>query len=127
MIFKCLGVAVIAVLISAVLRNVLPSILPFVGWAAGILILLLCIEENRSSINYYYELCTGSGYGDYFEVMLKGLGVAFLSNIGCDLCRDCGEAQLASKVEFAAKTEILVIALPLVKSLIELSEKILVT
>ncbi len=125
MIFKCLGIALLGICISRVIKNLLPSLSPFVICGCGIIIIGICLAESEGSIGYYYSICTESGYSDYFSVMLKGLGVSFIANIGTELCRDCGEGQLAGYLEFGAKTEILVLAFPLVKSLIEMSETII--
>ena len=127
MIIKCVGIAMLSLCICAVLRTAMPSLIPFVGGASGLVMVIICLDQSKGSIGYYYDLCVNSGYGDYYKVMLKGLGVAYIANIGCDLCKDCGEVQLASRIEFSAKIEILVISLPLVKNLIELSESIMIS
>lgn len=126
MIIKVIGVAIITLAACVVLKNTANSILPLIVFFAGTLILLLCFDEIGDILRFCYEICSNENYGDYFKVMLKGLGVAYVGEIGADLCRDCGEAQLGSKIEFAAKAEILVIAFPLIKKLIELSESILI-
>lgn len=125
MIIKCIGTVALSLCLVSVLKNVFPSIVPFVITASGVVVLAICFTESREGISYYYRLCTSCGYGDYYKIMLKGVGVAFLSGIACDLCRDCNEAQLANKIEFAAKLEIMIIALPLIEKLIGFSESIL--
>ena len=42
-----------------------------------------------------------------------------------DICRDFGEISIAQKVETAGKVEILVLSLPLVRSVIELSRELM--
>ena len=127
MILKCLGIGVLALSTVSVLRNLMPSLVPFVIGACGIVITFICLEHSEGSLGYYYDLCTSRGYDDYFAVLLKGLGITFIVNTGSELCRDCGQGQLASYLEFAAKTGILAIAFPMIKSLIELSEGIMLT
>ncbi len=127
MILKYLGIAVLTLCLCCAMRAFMPGITPFVVGTAGILVLSLCIGENKTGLDYYYSLCADTGYGEYFKVMLKGLGVGVISGIGCDLCRDCGEEQLVSRLEFAAKTEILMLSLPLVKSIIETGKSILIS
>ena len=51
---------------------------------------------------------------EYVIIMIKALGVAFVTHICATLCRDCGEGGLASGVELAGKLEILIISLPLI-------------
>ncbi|MBR6514335.1 MAG: hypothetical protein IKT46_05815 [Clostridia bacterium] len=125
MIIKVIGITVIVLSSCMLLKNSVPVIIPFICFCAGGVILLLCIDSVRQELLYFYDICVRQGYGSYFTLMLKGLGIAYLAGIGADLCRDCGENQLAGRVELAAKIEILILAFPLVRGLIELSESIL--
>ena len=126
MIVKAIGISVITLVMCSVLKNNVPKIVPFIVFAAGICILIPYIKELGGAVEYFNDICDTCSFGDYFKVMLKGLGIAYLSCIGADMCRDCGENQLANRIELAAKTEILVLSLPLVKELIDLSESILI-
>ncbi len=126
MIVKVLGLTVIALAVSLVLKDTGNRVVPLILFSAGLLILALCFDGISDVLKYCYDICSNSSYGDYFKVMLKGLGIAYITEIGADLCRDCGEGQLGSRIELAGKAEVLVIAFPLVKSLIELSESILI-
>lgn len=125
MIIKCIGIAILGICLSLTIKSIAPVFTPFIICSSSIVIIMLCLIESDAYIQYYYELCTQCGYSDYFKVMLKGLGVAFIANIGCELCRDSGEAQLASGIELAAKAEILAVAFPLIKKLIEMSKEIM--
>ncbi len=126
MIVKIIGLSIIAVTASALLKNTASRLAPFVIFSVGLSILLFCFEGIKDTLGYFYEICKSNKYGEYFKVMLKVLGIAYLSCIGADMWRDCGENGLAGRIELAAKLEILVLAFPLVKSLIELSERILI-
>lgn len=125
MITKCIAIVVIALCFSSALKQFSPSFVPFVSVVSGIALLFLALDNYRDGISFYYRLCADSGNGQYYSLMLKGVGVGLISGVASDLCRDCGEERLASRVEFAAKLEILIIALPLVESLIKLSENIM--
>ena len=46
-------------------------------------------------------------------ILLKTLGVCFLTQLSADSCRDAGEGALAAKVELAGKLFIVILALPL--------------
>lgn len=53
-----------------------------------------------------------------WTILLKALGLAFLTEITAGICRDSGEAGLASWVEMAGKMEILLLSLPLVQDVL---------
>jgi stage III sporulation protein AD len=61
------------------------------------------------------------GMGESATLLFKGLGVAVLTQVCADFCRQSGEGQLASGVEFAGKAELLLLCLPCLKQLFELA------
>jgi len=48
------------------------------------------------------------------------VGVCFITQLACDLCRDAGENAIAARVETAGKAAILLISLPLFEQVLEL-------
>lgn len=58
---------------------------------------------------------TGNG-ALYIETMLKGLGAALITGLCASVCRECGKGSLADLVELAGKLEILLLCLPLIRS-----------
>ncbi len=125
MMLKAIGIAVVTVIACSVLKSTQPRLTPFIIFSAGLCVLMLCFADIEEIFGYFYSLCDSNRYGDYFKVMLKGLGVSYLASVGADLCRDSGEEQLAGRIELAAKAELLILAFPLIKGIIELSEGIL--
>ncbi len=72
--------------------------------------------------NWIEDLMNIVGFAKYGTVLLKALGIALLSQICADICRDCGESSVASGVEFAGKLEILILCLPLIVEIFEIAE-----
>jgi stage III sporulation protein AD len=58
-------------------------------------------------------------------VLLKVLGIAYLTTIGASLTADLGETALAAKVELAGKLLILVLAVPVLSGIMALLLKLL--
>ena len=58
---------------------------------------------------------------EYLSVLIKAIGVCYLTQFSADSCRDAGESSLAGKVELAGKIAILISALPLLDSVISLA------
>ena len=71
------------------------------------------------------ELIDVSTVGDYAVRMLKALGLAMLSGIGADICRDCGENTVASGVETVGNLSILSLCIPLFSELIGYAQALL--
>ena len=66
-----------------------------------------------------------SDAGYYFpesaKIMLKSMGIAYITAITGEICTSAGEETLASAAAFAGKVEITVLCLPLLTSLIKLA------
>lgn len=113
------GIALIAVAAAAVIREIRPSLAPFVTAAAGILLLGYIIFSARPIIEFIKALDT-LAYGG-ITVMIKALGIAVGCQLTAEICRDCGEAGTASKVELAGKIGILLLSLPLVRDILQIA------
>lgn len=56
----------------------------------------------------------------YLGIVLKVVGIAYIAEFGYQLCEDAGEKAIGSKIQFAGKVMIFVIAAPVILALIEL-------
>lgn len=55
-----------------------------------------------------------------FKILFKGLGIALLTQICSDFCRDFGEDSIASKLELGGKCAILSLSIPIFSKILEL-------
>jgi len=53
-------------------------------------------------------------------VVVRALGIAYITQIGADICHDSGENGLGGAVEAVGRCEIAVIVFPLIKQLFEI-------
>ena len=61
----------------------------------------------------------------YLPLLMKCLGIAFLSEITASVCRDAGEESIAKNIEFIGKTEIIILSFPLLQKLFEITDSLL--
>jgi stage III sporulation protein AD len=121
-IVKIVAIAIVCALLCTVLKQYKPEYAIVVQLAASVFILLLVVSAMGDLINAVRELVNGSGIDtEYLTLLLKALGVAVLTQLAADACRDSGETALSNKVELAGKVTILLLCLPLVKAMIQLS------
>lgn len=92
-----------------------------------ILIIFACIAVFLESVSYLMDIIdTLSGMvsgleetSAYLKIMFKVLGIALITQIISDLCRDCGESALAGQTEVAAKIFIVALILPLLQAVVK--------
>lgn len=76
-------------------------------------------------ISLLYELSEKSGIEEYAFIVIKALGIVFITHITSSLCRDCGEGGIASCVESVGKVEIVILALPIFREVLRVAEEML--
>ncbi len=114
------GIAVIGLTAIMVLRTIRPEYAMLAGILTGLILLAAAVLELSSVIGYIQDMTDSTGFSLYSSVILKSLGIGILAQTTADICRDSGETAIASKVEFAAKIIILLLAIPILKTLLEL-------
>ena len=62
---------------------------------------------------------------EFITLLIKITGIAFLSEFAVSICKDSGEAAIASKIEIGSKIIIISMAIPILSSLLELILKLL--
>ena len=125
-VFKIVGIALMAVAASLVLRAYRPELGLQIAVAAGVLILMLTLDELIALSSFLSETLARLQIDPgYLKVMLKVIGTAYLAQFAADLCRDAGESAVAGKVELAGRVLILALCVPVLLSLLDMVGSIL--
>ncbi|RPF49242.1 stage III sporulation protein AD [Thermodesulfitimonas autotrophica] len=126
-ILQVVGFALIAAVLTVVLRREKPELALGVAVTAGVIIFLGFVGKIGAVVTVVSGVANRAGLNMvYLDTILKIVGIAYLADFGAQICRDAGEGALATKVEFAAKVLILMLALPIVAGLLDLLLKLVV-
>jgi len=87
-------------------------------------VFLSMIQEVISFINGRL-LSESTVAENLWPVLLKALGISFITEISAGVCRDSGEGTLALWVESAGRMLLLILALPLVEDILKASRELL--
>lgn len=113
-IIQIAGVCIVFSVIFVLLKQYKKEYALLAGIAAGIVILLLIFTKAQPVFSAINGLSSRAGIKtEYLEILLKALGICFVTQFAVDVCKDAGEQGMASKVELAGKFAVLLIALPL--------------
>ena len=101
-IIKIIGIALTALIIIILLKQYKPEFAIYISLLTGVLILLLVMDK------------------------LQGI-IILLQSFAVSICKDSGEAAIASKIEIGSKIIIISMSIPIISSLLEMILKILPT
>ncbi len=120
-VFTIAGFAVVAAGLAVLLKEYKPEYAFGVSLAAGIILLFSSVILLKDIFDYLNKIIGYSGINnENFGILLRCLGICIVTKIAADLCKDCGQASIASKVDFAGKTFLFIFAMPLFEELIEI-------
>ena len=118
-IMQLLGCGFLTLVVYIVLQEYKSNTAIFVVTAFGILVLVQSTEYLQQIIDTLLAICVQAGVRiAYFTVILKMIGIAWLAEFLCQICRDAGSGALAVKLEFAAKISILMMFFPILTELL---------
>ena len=125
-IIKIIGIALIALIIIIMLKQYRPEYAIFISILSGILILFLVMDRLTGIINLIESIQDKFSINTQFiALLIKITGIAFLSEFAISVCKDSGEAAIASKIEIGSKIIIISMSVPIISSLLEIILKIL--
>jgi stage III sporulation protein AD len=125
-IIKIIGIALIALIIIIMLKQYRPEYAIFISILTGILILFLVMDRLTGIINLIESIQDKFSINTQFiALLIKITGIAFLSEFAISVCKDSGEAAIASKIEIGSKIIIISMSVPIISSLLEIILKIL--
>ena len=120
-IIKIVGIALIALIIIILLKQYKPEFTIYISLLAGVLILLLVIDELSGIISLLQTFANKvSINGTFLSLLIKITGIAFLSEFAVSICKDSGEVAIANKIEIGTKIIIISMSIPIISSLLEI-------
>ena len=124
-IIKIIGIAFIALIIIIMLKQYRPEYAVFISILTGVLILFLVMDKLTGIINLIKSIQDKYSINiQFIAILIKITGIAFLSEFAVSICKDSGEAAIASKIELGSKIIIISMSIPIISNLLEIILKI---
>ena len=125
-VIKIIGIGLIALIISILLKQYKPEYTIYISIIAGALILLLVMDKLSGIIDLLTNLSSKMGSNNEFlKLLLKITGIAFLVEFAVSICKDSGESAIASKIDLGGRVTIIAMSVPIISALLETIIKIL--
>ena len=114
----------IKVILAAVLKSVKSEMTMLV--AAGVSVLILFYILSGLSV-IVEQLKMLQGYigisGKYIGILVKMIGISYMTQLAADICRDNGQSAVAGQLEVFCKITIAALGMPVVLTLFEVVTK----
>lgn len=115
---------VFLVMLLVIIRSLKGEMAVSISLCVSVLLVGLSLAVCDPILDFLNNLVKPSSQ-NYISLLLKAVGVSLVASTASDVCRDCGETAIASKVELLGKCEILLLSLPLLEEITELITHIL--
>lgn len=94
--------------------------------AAGIFLFIFILSRMNTVISAVNQIKSYIHFEDaYINILIKIVGISYLTQFSADLCRDCGYQSLANQLQIFGKISVLAVSMPVVLSLLETIHQVL--
>lgn len=120
-IFQIVSIGIVATILAILVKNQKPELGIYISLVTAILIFIFVLSKLQAVMEVLNQLARKINIEDiYLATILKIVGIAYIAEFGAHICKDAGEGAIASKIEFAGKILIMVMAIPILVSLMDM-------
>ncbi len=125
-IFRIVGLGLAAAILAVFVKNWRAEIAIMISVAAAIIIFLAVTPYLKAVLETFEDISNQVGLDiKYITVVLKVIGIAYVTQFGAELCRDAGESAIATKIEFGGKVIIMALSMPIMYQFLEVVDTII--
>ncbi len=120
-ILKIIAVALVTVFAQMLIKQTRPEIAILISIVGSIVIIIMAVTMLSSVISSFYQIFKITGVEtSLLTPLLKIVAIGYIAEFGANICQDAGASGVADKVLFSAKLIILVIAMPIITTVIDM-------
>lgn len=113
-------------LLAVLLGQVKGEYAIYIVMAAGIFLFIFILSEMSTVISTINQIKSYIHFDEgYINILIKIVGISYLTQFSSDICRDCGYHSLANQLQIFGKISVLAVSMPVVLSLLETINQIL--
>lgn len=120
-------VAIAGMTLAIVVGGMRRDISIWITIVSGIIIFFFGISKFEYVVDMFHKLTEYTGISEtYIKIIFKMIGIAYLSEFTASVCKDAGQSAIAGQVDFFGRISMIVVSLPVLKSLLETIGELLV-
>ena len=121
LLLKIIGISFLTVISVLILKPAKPEIAMIVGVCGSVCTFVYIVDLLQDAFGLFdYIMEITNLDSKLFTLLIKIVGVGYITEFSANLCSDSGSSSMASKIMLAGKLVIFVMSVPIIKSLIEL-------
>ena len=118
---KIVAIALVTVFAHMLVKQTKPEIAILISIVGSILIITLVVSSLKSVISSFYNIFNTTGVEtSLITPLMKIVAIGYIAEFGANICHDAGAGSVADKILFSAKIIILLMALPIITSVIDM-------
>lgn len=117
---------IIASIAAMKIKSIRPEIGLAIGLISSLILAMYGLKEMKQILDVFETIRSYSGISkSYFQILLKLIGISFLCEFASNICKDSGQATIGKQIEFIGKLSILVVSIPIFRTLLETVQKLM--
>lgn len=113
-------IGIIAAILAVQLKTMKAEYSIYITLGAGILIIYFMLTELGTIMDLVNKIQSYISINStYLTILVKMLGITYITEIASGICKDAGQSSLGSQIEIFGKLAILAISMPVIVALLE--------
>ena len=121
LVYKIIAIGLITCITTMIIKPVRSDFAVLISITGGIIILVMLIDFLSGIFSSFNLIISSTGLStSLYSLVLKIMGIGYLIEFTAGVCSDTGNGSLGDKVLLGGKIIIMVMALPIVTSILEI-------
>ncbi len=126
LVYKIVAVALVGCIATIIVKPVRSDYAVLIALASGVIILAMLVNYLSSVFDALKLIINTTGIsGNLYSLLIKIVGIGYLIEFTAGICADTGNSSLGDKVLLGGKIIILVMAMPIVTSILQIIMELL--
>lgn len=121
---KTCGFIILSLVVLVIIKGIKADMQIPIKLVIAIVLFGVVITGVSEVLGGFNDIITTSGASKYVTIMLKSLFVGIITSICSTLCQDAGEGTLSFICVLVGKVQILLLALPLIYEILDMTIKL---
>ncbi len=121
MILKIVIIAIICIFLSSVIKQYNSEIASIISVCGGVIVFIFVCDEMKGVIDFLLSMNDFvSINSDVLKMLIKVVGVGYITEFTADIAEDFGNKVIASKVLLGGKVVVCAMTIPVIKELLSM-------